>query len=102
MSKLINRSLVVILTALILWPLPTQIVSAQRRPNIVFIYADDMGYGDLGCYGAKAIKTPNIDRMAAEGLRLTRYYSVSPICTPSRDELVTGRTEDRTRFDTLI
>ena len=64
---------------------------AQRPPNIVFIYADDLGYGDLGCFGAKAIKTPNLDRMAAEGLRLTSFYSVAPVCTPSRAALMTGR-----------
>lgn len=62
-----------------------------RPPNIVFIYADDMGYGDIGAFGAKAIKTPNLDRMAAEGLRLTGFYSVSPVCTPSRAALLTGR-----------
>jgi len=63
----------------------------QRPPNVVFIYADDMGYGDLGAFGARAIKTPNLDRMAAEGLRLTSFYSVSPVCTPSRAALLTGR-----------
>ena len=62
-----------------------------RSPNIVFIYVDDMGYGDLGSFGAKAIKTPNLDRMAAEGLKLTSFYSVSPVCTPSRAALLTGR-----------
>jgi arylsulfatase A-like enzyme len=64
---------------------------AQPPPNIVFIYADDMGYGDLGAFGARAIRTPNLDRMAAEGLRLTSFYSVSPVCTPSRAALLTGR-----------
>jgi len=83
-----------------LWPFPAG-VSAQRRPNIVFIYVDDMGYGDLGCYGSKAIKTPNIDRMAAEGLRLTSFYSVSPICTPSRAALMTGRYAARMGIDQM-
>ncbi|HWX41376.1 MAG TPA: sulfatase [Blastocatellia bacterium] len=71
------------------------------KPNIVFIYVDDMGYGDLGCYGARAIKTPNIDRMAAEGLRLTSFYSVSPICTPSRAALLTGRYAARMGIDQM-
>lgn len=74
-----------------IWPLLLTGTAAQRRPNIVFIYADDLGYGDLSCYGATAIKTPNLDRMAAEGLRLTNFYSVAPVCTPSRAALMTGR-----------
>lgn len=60
------------------------------RPNIVLIYADDVGYGDLGCYGAKAIPTPHLDRLAAEGLRLTDGHSPSATCTPSRYAMLTG------------
>ncbi len=66
-------------------------VQRDRTPNIIVIYTDDLGYGDLGCYGAQAIRTPNIDRMAREGLRLTSFYSVAPVCTPSRAALLTGR-----------
>jgi len=61
-----------------------------RPPNIILIYADDIGYGDLGCYGATAVKTPNVDRLAREGLRFTSGYSVSATCTPSRYSLLTG------------
>jgi arylsulfatase A-like enzyme len=64
---------------------------AVRPPNILFVFADDLGYGDLGCYGARAIRTPNLDRMAREGLRLTSFYSASPVCTPARAALMTGR-----------
>jgi arylsulfatase A-like enzyme len=60
------------------------------KPNIVFILTDDMGYGDIGCYGGQFAPTPNIDRLAKEGIRFTQYYSVSPICSPSRTGLTTG------------
>src|SRR3954471_4666046 len=60
------------------------------RPNIVFILADDLGYGDLGCYGQKLIKTPNIDALAAGGMRFTQFYAGSPACAPSRCTLLTG------------
>ena len=65
------------------------------RPNIVIILADDMGYGDLGCYGHPTFKTPNIDRMAREGARLTDFYSTCPFCAPSRATLLTGRYQFR-------
>jgi len=61
-----------------------------RRPSIVFILADDLGYGDLGCYGQTRIKTPNIDRLAAEGMRFTDCYAGSTVCAPSRCALMTG------------
>jgi arylsulfatase A-like enzyme len=57
---------------------------AQTRPNIIFIHADDLGYGDLSCYGQRKFKTPNIDRLAAEGMRFTQYYAGSTVCAPSR------------------
>jgi N-acyl-D-aspartate/D-glutamate deacylase/arylsulfatase A-like enzyme len=62
----------------------------EPRPNIVVILADDLGYGDLGCYGAKAIKTPNLDQMAAEGTRFTSFYVAQPVCTASRASLMSG------------
>ena len=62
-----------------------------RTPNIIVILTDDLGYGDLGSYGAQVIKTPNLDQMAAEGIRLTSAYSSSSNCSPSRAGLLTGR-----------
>src|SRR4051812_19170367 len=64
---------------------------AAEKPNIIIILADDMGYGDLGCYGHPSIRTPNLDRMAAEGLRFTDFYAGQSLCTPSRASLLTGR-----------
>lgn len=61
------------------------------RPNIIFIMADDLGYGDLGCYGQEKIATPNLDRMASDGLRFTRAYSGSTVCAPARSVLMTGQ-----------
>jgi arylsulfatase A len=61
------------------------------KPNIIFILADDLGYGDLGCYGATKVKTPNIDRLAREGMRFTDAHSPASVCTPSRYNLMTGR-----------
>jgi arylsulfatase A-like enzyme len=63
----------------------------HEPPNIVFILADDLGYGDLGCYGQKRIATPSIDRLAAEGVRFTQFYAGSTVCAPSRCVLMTGR-----------
>lgn len=64
--------------------------AADQQPNFVIIFADDQGYGDLGCFGSETIKTPNIDRMAEEGRRFTNFMVASPVCTPSRAALLTG------------
>ena len=65
--------------------------AAAQQPNIVFILADDFGYGDLGCMGGTDIATPNIDRLAAEGVKFTDFYANAPVCTPTRTGFMTGR-----------
>ncbi len=62
----------------------------QQRPNIIYILADDLGYGELGCYGQNKIETPNIDKLARNGIRFTQFYSGAPVCAPSRCALLTG------------
>lgn len=69
----------------------------QKRPNLIFILADDMGWGDLGCYGSLHIRTPNLDRLAAGGVRFTHAYAASPWCSPTRVALYTGRNPGRLR-----
>jgi len=71
---------------------------SQSKPNIIFIFIDDMGYSDLSCFGNKEIKTPNIDRLAKEGMRFTNYYDNSPICSPSRVAAITGNYPSRNRI----
>jgi len=80
-----------ILILLVLFTLGTSLHAAALRPNIVLIFVDDMGYGDLGCYGNKLNKTPNINRLAAEGQRWTSFYASGAVCVPSRTGLMTGR-----------
>lgn len=71
--------------------LARQQAGGDRSPNVVLLFADDLGYGDLSSFGHPTIRTPHIDRMAAEGIRLTSFYSAAPSCTPSRAALLTGR-----------
>ena len=71
------------------------LLPAAQPPNIVFILADDFGYGDLGCMGCKDIATPNIDRLAAEGVKFTDFYANAPVCTPTRAGFMTGRWQQR-------
>src|SRR5688572_10020484 len=72
--------------------------NAPQRPNIIFILADDLGYGDVGCYGQKKIKTPNLDKMAADGIRFTQCYAGTTVCAPSRSSLMTGQHTGHTRI----
>ena len=78
-----------LLTILALFLLTVQ-CGRQKVPNVILIFADDLGYGDLACYGSDKHRTPNIDQMAAEGIRFTDFYVTSGVCTPSRSSLMTG------------
>lgn len=78
-------TLLVLVASLIVSP-----VAVAEKPNVVLIFADDLGYGDLGCYGATKVQTPNIDQLAAEGRRFTDAHSAAAVCTPSRYSLLTG------------
>ena len=82
-----KRFLVILFAILVLYSGRT---FAADKPNIVFIYADDIGYGDLGCYGATRVKTPNLDQLAQTGLRFTDAHTAAATCSPSRYSLLTG------------
>src|SRR5438128_1957716 len=83
-------SILVCLSLFCAIPSPNFAQAAERKPNIIFILADDLGYGDLGCYGQRVIKTPNIDQLAKQGMRFTQCYAGSTVCAPSRCALMTG------------
>ena len=80
---------------LLCFPVPRGLAAETRKPNIIVILADDLGYGSLGCYGSKEVRTPHIDQLAAGGLRLTDFHSNGPLCTPTRAALLTGRYQQR-------
>lgn len=75
-----------------------KLARSKNPPNFVLLFADDLGYADLACYGHPTIRTPRLDRMAAEGVRFTQFYCTAPSCTPSRAALMTGRQQDRMGF----
>ena len=69
----------------------TALCASSKRPNFLVLFADDMGYGDMSCTGHPTLKTPNIDRLAADGMRFTQWYSAFHVCSPSRAAMLTGR-----------
>ncbi len=75
--------------SLLLAPL-LAVAQTPRLPNVVFIYSDDQGWADVGCYGAKGFRTPNLDRMAAQGVRFTDFYVAQAVCSASRTAFLTG------------
>src|SRR5262245_25766875 len=81
---------------------PRPVIAADAPPNIILFLADDLGWGDLACYGNKVIQTPNLDAFAKQGVRLTQCYSASAVCSPSRSALLTGRTPHRNGVYTWI
>jgi arylsulfatase A-like enzyme len=91
------RTLRIPLPAVALACLAAAAACAATRPNLILILADDLGYGELGCYGQQVIQTPHLDRMAREGLRFTHFYAGATVCAPSRSVLMTGQHHGRTR-----
>src|SRR5262249_2896469 len=83
-------ALALTLVTILAGPAAAQPASPARPPNIVVVFADDLGYGGVGCFGAKGYATPNIDRLAAEGIRFTDFYVAQAVCSASRTALLTG------------
>ncbi|HEV3263020.1 MAG TPA: sulfatase [Gemmataceae bacterium] len=93
-----------LLTVALLAAVPARPAAAADKhpPNVIILFADDLGYGDLGCYGHPTIRTPQLDRMAAEGMRFTQFYAAASICTPSRAALLTGRLPIRSGLNRVL
>ncbi len=96
-NKWIIAIIVVLLTSI-----EINLLAQKNQPNIIFILADDLGYGDLACYGHRHIKTPHLDKLADEGVKFTNFYSPSPLCSPARAGFLTGRTPYRTGIKSWI
>ena len=75
---------------------------SEQKPNILFIFVDDMGFADPGCFGNPLVKTPNIDRLAEEGIKVTNFYVNSPICSPSRVAVTTGQYQGRWKIHSYL
>jgi arylsulfatase A len=106
MIKLSSRSTImrrILLLCVVAGLLPGSVRAQEKKqPNFIVILADDLGWGDLGCYGHPVIKTPNLDKLASEGMRFTQCYSASAVCSPSRSAILTGRTPYRNGVFTWI
>jgi arylsulfatase A-like enzyme len=97
-----KRAAVLALGAVCASAASAQTAPVPRPPNVLLILADDLGYGDLASYGHLTIRTPALDRLAREGLRFTSFYAGSPLCSPSRASLLTGRIAFRTGIESWI
>jgi arylsulfatase A-like enzyme len=93
---------IVVLALLAIWPSRVSAQEEARRPNIVLILADDLGIHDLGCYGRKDQPTPNLDRLAKQGMRFTSAYSAASICSPTRAAIMTGKSPARLKLTTFL
>ena len=93
---------VILLAALAVLPVRASAKEPERPPNIVFILADDLGINDLGCYGRKDQPTPNLDRLAGQGLRFSSAYSAASICSPTRAAILTGKSPARLKLTTFL
>ena len=90
-DQTVKRLATALISGVLLWCTAGNVqAEPARQPNIIFLLADDLGYGDIGCFGQKKIRTPNLDRMALEGIRFTQHYSGNAVCAPSRCVLMTG------------
>ena len=96
------RYVLILLTALLLSPLGALIAAEKTKPNIVFIYADDWGWGDLSCHGNTWLKTPRLDKLASEGIDFQQFNVLSPVCSPSRAAAMTGRFPGRFGINTVF
>ncbi|NXD07525.1 ARSD Arylsulfatase, partial [Nothocercus nigrocapillus] len=96
-----RKSLITPLVFCLLLQPPQTLLSITTKPNIVLLMADDLGIGDIGCYGNDTIRTPNIDRLAREGVKLTQHVAAAPLCTPSRAAFLTGRYPIRSGMDAI-